>query len=176
MQAEGLPHPPRPQDLAHYPSAYGAQPRDGPTRKRRERGTSGNPTLLFVLSGLVLFRFATRQLFALLFQLPPRITRFEPDAGRSGSLARFLGPTGLTHRSPGQRSGWFGNASLRPEWAPHPLRLKRPYRTQVLAPSIPRPLAGVTMSTPRWGWEGVQASALNQVHHGVANLPQARSR
>jgi len=30
------------------------------------------------LSGLLLLRFADRQLFALLFQLPPRITRFEP--------------------------------------------------------------------------------------------------
>ena len=34
--------------------------------------------LLFRLSGLLLLRCADRQLFALLFQLPPRITRFEP--------------------------------------------------------------------------------------------------
>jgi hypothetical protein len=33
---------------------------------------------LFRLSGLFLFRLADRQLFALLFQLPPRLTRFEP--------------------------------------------------------------------------------------------------
>ena len=33
--------------------------------------------LLFLLDGLLL-RCADRQLFALLFQLPPRITRFEP--------------------------------------------------------------------------------------------------
>ena len=35
--------------------------------------------LLLALSGLLLLRFADRQLFALLFQLPPRLTRFEPD-------------------------------------------------------------------------------------------------
>jgi hypothetical protein len=35
--------------------------------------------LLFRLSGLLLLRFAERQLFALLFQLPPRLTRFDPD-------------------------------------------------------------------------------------------------
>lgn len=34
--------------------------------------------LLFVLSGLLLLRFAERQLLRLLFQLPPRLTRFEP--------------------------------------------------------------------------------------------------
>lgn len=34
--------------------------------------------LLFLLSGVLLLRFAERQLFALLFQLPPRLTRFEP--------------------------------------------------------------------------------------------------
>jgi hypothetical protein len=37
--------------------------------------------LLFLLSGLLLLRFADRQFLALsfqLFQLPPRITRFEP--------------------------------------------------------------------------------------------------
>ncbi len=35
--------------------------------------------LLFSLSGLLLLRFVTRQLIALLLQLPPRFTRFEPD-------------------------------------------------------------------------------------------------
>ena len=34
--------------------------------------------LLFLLSGVLLLRFAARQLIALLFQLPPRFTRFEP--------------------------------------------------------------------------------------------------
>ena len=34
--------------------------------------------LLLLLFGLLLFRFATRQLLALLFQLPPRFTRFDP--------------------------------------------------------------------------------------------------
>lgn len=37
------------------------------------------PRLLFLLSGLLLFRLPTVQLFALLFQLPPRLTRLEPD-------------------------------------------------------------------------------------------------
>jgi hypothetical protein len=38
--------------------------------------------LLFVFVGLLLLRFATRQLLALLFQLPPRFTRFVPDDHR----------------------------------------------------------------------------------------------
>jgi hypothetical protein len=33
---------------------------------------------LFLFVGLLLLRFAARQLIALLFQLPPRFTRFEP--------------------------------------------------------------------------------------------------
>ena len=40
--------------------------------------TRRKPILLFRLSGLLLFRLADRQFSALLFQLPPRITRFEP--------------------------------------------------------------------------------------------------
>ncbi len=36
------------------------------------------PMLLLLLFGLSLFRFAARQLLALLFQLPPRFTRFDP--------------------------------------------------------------------------------------------------
>ena len=35
--------------------------------------------LLLRLSGLLLLRYAVRQFSALLFQLPPRITRFEPS-------------------------------------------------------------------------------------------------
>lgn len=35
--------------------------------------------LLFEFDGLLLLRLATRQLEALLFQLPPRLTRFDPD-------------------------------------------------------------------------------------------------
>ena len=45
-----------------------------------------NPMLLLLLNGLLLLRFATRQLFALLFQLPPRFTRFEPDGRRPESF------------------------------------------------------------------------------------------
>jgi hypothetical protein len=33
--------------------------------------------LLFLLPGVLLLRFAERQFLALLFQLPPRITRLE---------------------------------------------------------------------------------------------------
>ena len=40
--------------------------------------TKRKPMLLCRLSGLLLFRVADRQFSALLFQLPPRITRFEP--------------------------------------------------------------------------------------------------
>jgi hypothetical protein len=36
------------------------------------------PRLLFRLSGVFLLRFADRQFAASLFQLPPRLTRFEP--------------------------------------------------------------------------------------------------
>ena len=35
-----------------------------------------NPMLLFVLSGVLLLRLEERTLFVLLFQLPPRNTRF----------------------------------------------------------------------------------------------------
>ena len=38
--------------------------------------------LLFVLPGLLLFRFAERQLSAVLFQLPPRLTRLGPRGDR----------------------------------------------------------------------------------------------
>jgi len=45
------------------------------------------PRLLFVLLGLLLLRFADRQFCALLFQLPPRLTRLEPDAGHASKPA-----------------------------------------------------------------------------------------
>lgn len=55
-------------------------------RRFPESGRSGvqtvperrNPLLLFLLSGLLLLRLDTRQLLALLFQLPPRMTRLLP--------------------------------------------------------------------------------------------------
>jgi hypothetical protein len=37
--------------------------------------------LLFRFDGVFLLRLADRQFFALLFQEPPRLTRFEPEAG-----------------------------------------------------------------------------------------------
>ena len=45
-----------------------------------------NPLLLLEFVGLLLLRFATRQLFALLFQLPPRFTRFEPEVAPRRSV------------------------------------------------------------------------------------------
>jgi len=44
--------------------------KDSQSREQR------NPLLLFVLSGLFLFRFDARRLSLLLFQLPPRKTRY----------------------------------------------------------------------------------------------------
>jgi len=42
--------------------------------------TQRNPLLLLRLSGVLLLRLAERQLFGLLFQLPPRNTRpYQPD-------------------------------------------------------------------------------------------------
>ena len=42
--------------------------------------------LLLRLFGLLLLRFCTVQLSALLFQLPPRLTRFEPDDAPKNAL------------------------------------------------------------------------------------------
>lgn len=47
------------------------------------------PRLLLRLSGLLLFRFDTRQLTALLFQLPPRFTRLEPSPHKPVSFWRL---------------------------------------------------------------------------------------
>ena len=46
--------------------------------------------LLFLLDGVLLLRFADRRLFALLFQLPPRFTRFEPDGRRPSIMIYCL--------------------------------------------------------------------------------------
>jgi len=46
--------------------------------------------LLFLLDGMLLLRFADRRLFALLFQLPPRFTRFEPDGRRHSIMCYRL--------------------------------------------------------------------------------------
>jgi hypothetical protein len=47
--------------------------------------------LLLLLSGLLLLRLAERQLLALLFQPPPRCTRFEPD-GRNPKMPFYATP------------------------------------------------------------------------------------
>ena len=48
-----------------------------PVRAGTARATR-NPRLFFEFVGVFLLRFAERQLVALLFQLPPRFTRFWP--------------------------------------------------------------------------------------------------
>jgi len=42
-----------------------------------------NPRLLLQLPGVFPFRYADRQFLAVLFQLPPRFTRFEPDLDKA---------------------------------------------------------------------------------------------
>jgi hypothetical protein len=49
------------------------------------------PRLLLRLSGELLLRFAERQLLALLFQLPPRLTRFEPLRPLPTAILHFDG-------------------------------------------------------------------------------------
>lgn len=46
------------------------------------------PRLLLRLPGSFLLRFAERQFLALLFQPPPRLTRFEPEPGPMPLLRR----------------------------------------------------------------------------------------
>ena len=45
--------------------------------------------LLLALSGQLLFRLPTRQLLALLFQLPPRFTRLEPCGRNPCNIVDF---------------------------------------------------------------------------------------
>ncbi|GEM_PF-4958004 len=44
--------------------------------------------LLFRFDGVLLFRFAERQFDAVLFQLPPRFTRFDPESTSSPSAQK----------------------------------------------------------------------------------------
>ena len=64
-----------------------------------ELRTVRNPTLLFVLPGVLLLRLATRPLLALLFQLPPRITRFEP-----GGSSRAAAPKSRAASTPRRKA------------------------------------------------------------------------
>lgn len=52
------------------------------------------PRLLFRFVGVFLLRFAERQLFALLFQLPPRMTRLEPSLAVIHRRIRHLSANG----------------------------------------------------------------------------------
>jgi hypothetical protein len=48
--------------------------------------------LLFLFDGVLLFRYAERRFWPLLFQLPPRYTRFVPeDAPMNHSIAEITG-------------------------------------------------------------------------------------
>ncbi len=49
-----------------------------PAIGQRDEPARRNPILLFAFAGLFPLRFADRQFVALLFQLPPRLTRLEP--------------------------------------------------------------------------------------------------
>lgn len=51
--------------------------------------TRRKPTLLLRLSGASLLRFAERKFCALLFQLPPRMTRLEPTFGHYANFKDF---------------------------------------------------------------------------------------
>jgi len=100
--------------------------------------------LLFLLSGLLLLRFADRQFLALLFQLPPRITRFEP-VGQHPKSMQYLPPPRLA-------AGWQGErhqrlhpllqVQLRPPPG-HPLTFipaELAGKAQLAPPSQPQPL------------------------------------
>jgi len=50
-----------------------------PKDSAQRETTTRKPMLLFRFVGSLLFRFAERQFRALLFQEPPRSTRFDPD-------------------------------------------------------------------------------------------------
>jgi hypothetical protein len=92
--------------------------------------------LLFVFDGLFLLRFAERQFLALLFQLPPRFTRFEPVCASlkttgSDQVAAQTQCATVRHRS--KKRGCtilefsvvepplFRNPFQTPEFFPHPM-------------------------------------------------------
>jgi hypothetical protein len=63
-------------------------PHAGEENNKTQETTSRKPMLLFLLSALFLLRFAERQLIALLFHEPPRITRYRPTPSLGSQLAR----------------------------------------------------------------------------------------
>ena len=66
-----------------------------------ELRSTRKPRLLFRLSGVFLLRFADRQFLALLFQLPPRFTRFEPhDRSPADLLTRVDGTSNCERHRP----------------------------------------------------------------------------
>ena len=87
--------------------------------------------LLLLFVGLLLLRFAVRQLFALLFQLPPRFTRFEPF-GRHPKSLQDMPP-----KPPALRRHYKGQQRLHPllqnQFAPIPTHKRR-----LIPPKLPR--------------------------------------
>ena len=89
--------------------------------------------LLLLFDGLLLFRFAERQLFALLFQLPPRFTRFEPVCHHAfcATCAAHICPPRPT------MTAGRGKRTLEPSFPPSTSFLKsaglRPFRPDGLA-------------------------------------------
>ena len=82
---------------------------------RRARETR-KPRLLFSFPGEFLLRFAERQFLALLFQLPPRFTRFEPPWDKAPRC--FLTPAaGMNAFPPGPQ-----RQAAAPRDGPFPLR------------------------------------------------------
>ena len=61
--------------------------------------TRRKPLLLFSFDGLLLFRLDEVQLSALLFQLPPRFTRFDPEEEPLGSVPYAKVPYQSRHHS-----------------------------------------------------------------------------
>ena len=101
--------------------------------------------LLFLLSGLLLLlRFAGRQFLALLFQLPPRITRSEP-VGHHPKSKEHVPPPGLAAGRQGarhQRLPPLLQLQLRPPPG-HPLAFipaELAGKAQLAPPGQPQPL------------------------------------
>ena len=92
-------------------------------RERRPTGscvvlTRRKPRLLLRLPGVFLLRFAERKLKALLFQLPPRLTRFVPLSERAPQLYSHFGYTSASEGSKKRR-----RASTTSAWATWPIML-----------------------------------------------------
>jgi hypothetical protein len=89
------------------------------------------PRLLLRLSGLFLLRFDARAFLALLFQLPPRLTRLEPEDGPSGQNPKTrydisTKPIAVGKASEFQQRFHMPDQFLRRPFAPAPQALVQP--------------------------------------------------